>query len=136
MPTVIKNGTLVTASDIIKADLLIDGGYTHAEHTITNGDTTTDDTDLWLPGDTLRFEVETDGASVKVVTQHGVAATADVPDDVDGEERSAEEATAALAVEEPTPATLRLVTAYAEPDRSGPGTESEGISPVTPFGSR
>ena len=25
MPTVIKNGTLVTASDIIKADLLIDG---------------------------------------------------------------------------------------------------------------
>ncbi|MFC6904529.1 fla cluster protein flaF [Halalkalicoccus tibetensis] len=78
--TVHVTNTGSTALSIDRTDLLIDGGYTHAEHTITNGDTTTDDTDLWLPGDTLAFEAESGGDSVKVVTQHGVAATADVPD--------------------------------------------------------
>lgn len=81
--TVSVTNTGSTALSIDRTDLLIDGGYTQAEHTITNGDETIDDTDLWLPGDTLEFEVESDGESVKVVTQHGVAATAGVPDDVD-----------------------------------------------------
>lgn len=83
-----ENGTLTvpvtntgsTALSIDRTDLLVDGEYTDADHTITNGDTTTNDTNLWLPGDILEFAVDADGESVKVVTQHGIAATAGVTD--------------------------------------------------------
>lgn len=65
-----------TALSIDKTDLLVDGEYHTEKPTIMDTDgETKNGTTLWLPGDTLEYELS-DGERVKVVTQHGVSASA------------------------------------------------------------
>jgi len=77
-----------TTLSVSDTDLLIDGNYT----TLTDENMTTldvdgnSDTDLWLPGETLHIEYDYDSDyqdgshpdRVKVVTEPGVSASADV----------------------------------------------------------
>jgi flagellar protein FlaF len=70
-----------TALSIDRTDLLVDGEYHTEEPTImgTDGETK-NGTTLWLPGDTLEYELS-DGERVKLVTQHGVSASATVEEE-------------------------------------------------------
>lgn len=55
--------------------VLLDGQYIHPEQATIDG---SDETDLWLPGETLVFELSGTGEQVKIVTETGVAATVEV----------------------------------------------------------
>ncbi|MDL5361093.1 fla cluster protein flaF [Halalkalicoccus sp. NIPERK01] len=75
--TVPVTNTGSTVLSIDRTDLLVDGEYRNAEPTVLDGsDEPKEETDLWLPGETLEYGIEPGGESVKIVTQNGVAATA------------------------------------------------------------
>lgn len=69
--TVEVNNTGSTALSLADTDLLVDNEYREG-NTSVDGDA---ETDVWLPGETLTFEVSVSPAPdrVRVVTEHGVA---------------------------------------------------------------
>lgn len=74
--TISVTNTGSTVLSIDRTDLLVDGEYRDAEPTVTDANgTTKSGTTLWLPGETLEYSIESDGNDVKIVTEHGVAAT-------------------------------------------------------------
>jgi len=72
------NNTGTNSLSVNDTDILIDGNYTKLtdEKMVTLEVDGNGETDLWLPGETLRFEVEVaaEPSLVKVVTETGVAA--------------------------------------------------------------
>ena len=68
-----------TALSIDRTDLLVDGEYSAEEPTVTdaNGETK-NETNLWLPGDTLQYELSNGAERVKIVTEGGVSASTTV----------------------------------------------------------
>lgn len=81
-----RGGTLVVnvrntggvALSVAGTDLLVDGTYVSddSRSSVVSGD---DGTDLWTPGETLRLRTDLSTPDrVKIVTEHGVAATAPV----------------------------------------------------------
>lgn len=78
--TVTNTGSTTLAID--RTDLLVDGEYRNETPTIrtgTNGDPK-EGTNLWIPGDRLEYEIESNGDRVKVITQNGVAGSATLPE--------------------------------------------------------
>lgn len=75
--TVTVTNTGSTTLSIERTDLIVDGDYVaDANPTFADGSANADETDLWLPGETLVFETgTTDPDHVKIVTEHGVEAT-------------------------------------------------------------
>ncbi|MEM4780611.1 MAG: fla cluster protein flaF [Halalkalicoccus sp.] len=77
--TVNVTNTGSTVLSIDRTDLLIDGEYDDTAPTVVGpSGETKNETGLWVPSDTLRYEVESDGDRVKIVTESGVAASAEV----------------------------------------------------------
>ncbi|MFC4551453.1 MULTISPECIES: flagellin [Halorussus] len=74
------NNTGSTTLSVDDTDILIDGNYTGHDKMdpLTVGGNA--ETNLWLPGETLRFTITLDWepSRVKVVTENGVAASAEV----------------------------------------------------------
>ena len=63
-----------TALSIDRTDLLVDGEYSGEKPTIVGADgKTKSETNLWLPGDTLQYELSDGAERVRVVTEHGVS---------------------------------------------------------------
>lgn len=71
-----------TALSIDRTDLLIDGQYSTETPSVRSGtsDHLKEGTDLWVPGDRLEYELETDGERVKIVTENGVATSSALPE--------------------------------------------------------
>ncbi|WP_132059370.1 fla cluster protein FlaF [Halorussus amylolyticus] len=73
-----------TTLSVNDTDILIDGNYTRhtSDNMLTLEVDENDATDLWLSGETLRFEISLDyePSRVKVVTGPGVSAAAEVSD--------------------------------------------------------
>lgn len=71
-----------TALSIDRTDLLIDGQYSTEAPTVRSGsdDEIKGETDLWVPGDRLEYELDTDGDRVRIVTEHGVATSSAIPE--------------------------------------------------------
>ncbi|ADJ15021.1 fla cluster protein flaF [Halalkalicoccus jeotgali] len=70
-----------TALSIDRTDLLVDGEYVTTDPAVIDASgNVTAETNLWVPGETLAYELESNATSVKVVTEGGVAATATVDD--------------------------------------------------------
>ncbi len=75
--TVSVTNTGSTVLSIDRTDLLVDGEYRGEQPTVyagANGEPKSE-TDLWIPGDTIEYEIGSDGERVKIVTEHGVAAS-------------------------------------------------------------
>ncbi|MDF9744658.1 flagellin [Natrinema salsiterrestre] len=67
------NNTGSTVLSVSETDLLLDGVYQESYETSVNG---TADRELWQPGETLTVTVSTERPNrVKIVTEHGIAAT-------------------------------------------------------------
>jgi len=68
----IVNNTGTTTLTVSEVDLLIDGEYQDRESltTTVDGD---DETDLWLPGQSLNITDFDEGDRAKVVTEHGIS---------------------------------------------------------------
>lgn len=62
-----------TTLAIDRTDLLVDGEYNDTEPTVidANGETR-DGTNLWLPGETLEYELPLEITRVKIVTENGI----------------------------------------------------------------
>lgn len=75
--TIDVTNTGSTALAIDRTDLLVDGEYNDTEPTIIdeNGETR-EETNLWLPGETLEYELPSGVERVKIVTEHGIEASA------------------------------------------------------------
>lgn len=73
--TVTVDNTGSTELTIADTTVLLDGAYVDPEQTTVEG---TNETNLWLPEETLIIEIDDHGQQVKVVTETGVAATAEV----------------------------------------------------------
>jgi len=68
-----------TSLDANTTDLLDNGVYQQrTSYTLTNVDSS--DSDLWLPGETLKIDYNSDsGDQLKIVTEHGISVTEEVP---------------------------------------------------------
>ncbi|WP_245998542.1 hypothetical protein [Halalkalicoccus subterraneus] len=74
-----------TALSIDRTDLLVDGEYATDDPIVIDATgNVIDETNLWVPGATLAYELESNATSVKVVTEGGVAATAGVENASEG----------------------------------------------------
>ena len=80
--TVSVNNAGSTTLSVDDTDILIEGAYTPHTDMETLNVSGNKETNLWLPGETLRFKVAVDTASprVKVVTESGVAAAKEAED--------------------------------------------------------
>ncbi|KYH25303.1 hypothetical protein HAPAU_19730 [Halalkalicoccus paucihalophilus] len=76
--TVTVTNTDSTTLAIDRTDLLVDGEYRNETPTIRTGtnDELREGTNLWIPGDRLEYEIESNGDRVKIITQNGVVGSA------------------------------------------------------------